>query len=870
MYIMKTNLTRSLFAVCAVFALSSCANELIEINKPSDQPTPDKPSIEDVSLVFTAGHEGVNITKSDLNSDLVPYWVEGDAIGVTTSNDANVKCDLVSAEEGTFNGSDVEGDGPYHAVYPYSAGNTFDGAVLTASVPAVQTVAAGQSVAPGALVAACVSSTNQLEFKNCVSLMQLEIPANIKQVTVTATGENEYLSGKFTMDMSAEELAVVLPESDASLSNTVTLKPNAATFEAGTYYISVLPTSITGISLTFTNDKDETVTIEKSAKISLARSNGVNFGAFFVYDIDTPEELYDWAKSEGKFTAWDVVNLNADLDMSKYAAEFIEAVNFEGTFNGNNKTISGLTTPLFANLYGSVNNLTLNSNITYTGVTKKMPGHNQVVGILAHIAYNSKHEDAKISNVTTKGSITVEMGEFDKYFGVAGLVGGCNGVVIENCENQASVEVKSLSLVVAEDGDAKTAGNTNRILAAGIAAQTKENTTKVNNCKNAGSIKIGEGVSTISQSIAGGVVAYTDGNVTYAGCSNTGNVTNSAGSAKIYFTGGVLGTLGILGDTNGVSSAAWKSTFNGCENSGSVIDNSQYSTAVDHYVGGLVGLACVNGVTLDESQNSGTVQLTSGCSNIACLGGAIGRFHQYRLSTLDDLTNESTGIVTIQSESASIYAGGIVGHKSSSTSGTNAAAKNQPAIILNSDNNANIINNGTASTDIRIGGIAGYLHYGATIGANDGDVSSAGCENTGSITSSSDQTAPARIGGIVGQSGNSGVNIYDSTNTGDISFTSTASACDLYVGGIGAYLGSAPVVIGCTSNCNISKNGTVTNPNAASIMGYSGASVTVVKNCKLGGSVFGVAVDAENLESNLCASFKSTSSTKTFENNSLL
>ena len=867
---MRTNLTRSLFAVCAVLAMSSCANELIEIDKPSDQPTPDKPSIEDVTLVFTAGHEGVNITKSDLNSDLVPYWVEGDAIGVTTSNDANVKCDLVSAEEGTFNGSDVKGEGPYHAVYPYSAGNTFDGSVLTASVPAEQTVAAGQSVAPGALVAACVSSTNQLEFKNCVSLMQLEMPANIKQVTVTATGENEYLSGKFTMDMSAEELAVVLPESDASLSNTVTLKPNAATFEAGIYYISVLPTSITGISLTFTNDKDETVTIEKSAKISLARSNGVNFGSFFVYNIDTPQELYDWAKSEGKFTAWDVVNLNADLDMSEYAAEFVEAVNFEGTFNGNNKIITGLTTPLFANLYGSVNNLTLDSNINYTGVTKNMPGHNQVVGILAHIAYNTKHEDAKISKVTTKGSITVEMGEFDKYFGVAGLVGGCNGVVIENCENQAAVEVKSLSLVVAEDGDAETAGNTNRILAAGIAAQTKENTTEVNNCKNAGSITIGERVSTISQSIAAGVVAYTDGNVTYAVCSNTGNVTNSAGSAKIYFTGGVLGTLGILGDTNGVSSAAWKSTFKGCENSGSVIDNSQYSTAVDHYVGGLVGLACVNGVTLDESQNSGTVQLTSGCSNIACLGGAIGRFHQYRLSTLNDLTNESTGIVTIQSESASIYAGGIVGHKSSSTSGTNAAAKNQPAIILNSDNNANIINNGTASTDIRIGGIAGYLHYGATIGANDGDVYSAGCVNIGSIISSSAQTASTRIGGIVGQSGNLGVNIYDCVNTSDIAFETSATVAEVYAGGVGGILGTTPVLEGCSSNCTITKSGDVTKSYGAALIARSSASQTTIKNCKIAGTVFGTPITADNFADYLCALYSNSKPGKELVNNTFL
>lgn len=865
---MKTNLTRSLFAVCAVLAMSSCANELIEINKPSDQPTPDKPSIEDVSLVFTAGHEGVNITKSDLNSDLVPYWVEGDAIGVTTSNDANVKCDLVSAEEGTFNGSDVEGDGPYHAVYPYSAGNTFDGAVLTASVPAEQTVAAGQSVAPGALVAACVSSTNQLEFKNCVSLMQLEIPANIKQVTVTATGENEYLSGKFTMDMSAEELAVVLSESDASLSDTVTLKPEEGTFDAGTYYISVLPTALTGIRLTFTNDKDETVTIEKSAMISLARSNGVNFGTFFVYDIDTPEELYDWAKSEGKFTAWDVVNLNADLDMSKYAAEFIEAVNFEGTFNGNNKTISGLTTPLFANLYGSVNNLTLNSNITYKGRTTNMPGHNQVVGILAHIAYNSKHADAKISNVTTQGSITVEMGEFDKYFGVAGLVGGCNGITVENCENQAAVEVKSLTIVAAAGQKEDAAKITNRILAGGITAQTK-NPAKVEDCKNTGSVKIGDAVSTISLSIVGGVAAYTDGNVIYTGCSNTGNVTNSAANAKLYFTGGVLGSIGIYKDYNGDSSAAWKATFTSCSNSGSVMDNANCATAVDHVVGGVVGYACINGVTIDGLTNSGTVELSAPKSDICSTGGVIGHIRQYQQSTLQNCTNAETGTVTINTESASLYAGGIIAYKAVHT--TETVTKYRLHItILDCDNKGNIINNGTASTDIRIGGIAGQLHFSATFGALNSNVVSNGCSNSGSITSSSAQTESTRIGGIVGQAADMLVNVYDSKNTGSISVETTAILSELYVGGIGGILGTTPVLDGCSSNCTITKSGSITAAYGAALIARSSSSKTTIKNCKVAGTVFGETITAENFGDFLCAYYSNSSAKQELDNNTFL
>ena len=855
---MKTNLTRSLFAVCAVLAMSSCANELIEINKPSDQLTPDKPSTEDVTLVFTAGHEGVNITKSDLNSDLVPYWVEGDAIGVTTSNDANVKCDLVSAEEGTFNGSDVEGDGPYHAVYPYSAGNTFDGAVLTASVPAVQTVAAGQSVAPGALVAACVSSTNQLEFKNCVSLIQLEMPANIKQVTVTATGENEYLSGKFTMDMSAEELAVALPESDASLSNTVTLKPNAATFEAGTYYISVLPTSITGISLTFTNDKDETVTIEKSAKISLARSNGVNFGSFFVYDIDTPEELFDWAKSEGKFTAWDVVNLNADLDMSKYAAEFIEAVNFEGTFNGNNKTISGLTTPLFANLYGSVNNLTLESNITYKGRTNNMPGHNQVVGILAHIAYNTKHEDAKISNVTTKGSITVEMGDFDKYFGVAGLVGSCNGVVIENCENQASVEVQTIVL----------SGTDVRVLAGGISAQSKLAATVVNQCKNSGSVIISSGASTQALSCVGGLVGFVEDDATITDCSNSGAVTNSATNASAYFTGGVLGALGTQKDINASNSVAWKGTSEGCTNSGAIHDNSQSATAVNHCVGGVIGFICNNGRTLDDMSNSGTVRLSSPVCNDVSVGGIIGQWYQYNTATLQNSSNAATGTVTVDASSCTnIYEGGLIGNKTSN----NGDKHKKPVIALNLENRGAIVNSGTASSTIRIGGISGQFNYGAVVGASSNDTYTGGCSNYGNITCSApSQAKQTAIGGIAGQTGNGAITIYDSYNEGNISAEVASNVENLFVGGIGGTFGTTPSLYGCINKGDIAKVGEIGNAYGATLLGRSGGSKTVIKDCQVAGTVFGTPITAENFADHLCAWYSNSKPTKELEGNSFL
>ena len=75
---MNKNITRSLYAACAIFIAVSCNkenNEPIAPNKGQEPATSD--------LVFTAAHEGVTITKTTLYSDLTPEWVKDDANRIT-------------------------------------------------------------------------------------------------------------------------------------------------------------------------------------------------------------------------------------------------------------------------------------------------------------------------------------------------------------------------------------------------------------------------------------------------------------------------------------------------------------------------------------------------------------------------------------------------------------------------------------------------------------------------------------------------------------------------------------------------------------------------------------------------------------------
>ena len=101
---MRKHLSYLLSAIIVVLAAASCVEETL----------PDE-NEHLAGMIFTAQNESLIMqgTKTALSDDLVTLWIDGDAIGVFSASDDNVKCTLVSAEDGTFNGAGVKGDGPY-------------------------------------------------------------------------------------------------------------------------------------------------------------------------------------------------------------------------------------------------------------------------------------------------------------------------------------------------------------------------------------------------------------------------------------------------------------------------------------------------------------------------------------------------------------------------------------------------------------------------------------------------------------------------------------------------------------------------------------------------------------------------------------
>ena len=823
----------------AAAAVVSCVKEEITNN------TPDTVD----GLVFTVQNEAV--VKSVLNENITPEWVAGDAISVN-----GISCALLDAATGTFDGANVETAESYSAVYPYAAENVFTGTVLSASVPAEQTIAAGQNVAAGALVAACISENTTLAFKNCVSLMQIDLPIEgVKEIVITVDGETEALAGPFTMDRGAESLAPVAAAEGTS--KTVTLKAAEETFAPGTYYAAVLPGTFEGFSVEFIKSAEDTQVIENAKELILERSNGKTLGTIFTYNIGTAEELLSWAKNNAKYTSWDVVNLTANIDLNEaQAAAYIEADDFCGTFNGNNFKITGLTTPLFGDLRGIVKNVDITATIVHDGVADtQFRGTDYGLGILAHYLYKDKNANASISGVTTRGSIMASGVTAAHNYFVGGFAGSSNGVPMTDCTNYASISTENITI-----------SGSNYCCVGGVLGLMQSATTEYKNCDNYGNLDV-QSVS-VNAPAFGGVFGRADGAYTYTitDCDNmaetvfVGNMswasnihvggvfaltTNSAvlnmtdcdnsAHVKNYCSTSNSGTSNYshLGGILGVASAS-KATLTNCNNSGKIENatinaNGDASKGIRHCIGGIVGRAN-NATTVDNCDNSGEVCATADKGYMFFVGGITGEGSS--ALTIKDCDN--TGDVSSTATSGSALMGGIsarLANGGSIKNSTNNAKVTLAGTVLNGSSDTgyqssiagivgvvagaeatlencknlsaavvdNASKNNNASVRHSVGGMVGRCVKVVTL---------TGCTNEGKVTSSAGNGLMFNIGGMTGYSDVSH-SITNCVNAGEVS--ASLSGEHLALGGISGRLNVGGTVTGCTNNGLISLTGTVTN-----------------------------------------------------------
>lgn len=332
MKIMKKNL---FVAAAMMVAMTACVKEAdVNVNVEENVPQTE----EKVWVEFTTGTETkAALQEGDGTHKIV--WEEGDEISINgeTFEVTEIKEDGLKATFGAFVAADFTA--PYTAVYPASAGTSFDELIVN-NTPAVVTGGFDD------IVSVAYSDDTSLQFKHVTSLLKFQVPSDFTVNTVTISAD-EALAGKVSVAMTDEEATPAVTVKNAV--NEVTL---TGTFTSGkNYYVAVLPGA------------KPNLTVRLNGYLSWTKTATINQGR-----VANMGKLPAPVKS-----SWGVIGLNGDWgnDVAMYndvnGLSVVKGLNIKSTDefkfrvgNWTKEVSGGLTAPDTKR----ANNTTIKSNIT--------------------------------------------------------------------------------------------------------------------------------------------------------------------------------------------------------------------------------------------------------------------------------------------------------------------------------------------------------------------------------------------------------------------------------------------------------------------------------------------------------------------------
>lgn len=844
----------NLFLIALGFvAIMSCTSEITDPqqgqdNKPSDE-------VVMVPMTFTALTEGDTEpeAKSSLNSDATKVqWTADDEISVFGNTGAHGVLEVGSITENVaqFGGS-VESEGPYYAVAPYNneVNALTSAGKLQVVVPAVQTpVAAKGNVDPASLVAVGkADQENAIYFYNVCGMLAIEIADETVTEVCLQGGADNALAGKAVVAYSDKPSV----ESVSEASNKVTVLPEGETFAAGTYYVSVLPGTLNGLTMTIAKGEEKTVvyTVPNDIVVerSVVRSVGKSTEGEYEYNgyITNVESLNAFLAKASTSTADTPVKgviLN-DLDLS--GATVTAATVLYGELDGRGHSIKNWENnagTLIAENYGTVKNIVIDASCTLTAPSELSAPD---FGVLI----TKQGDVGKCIGCKNYADISVTPTSMSTTWRFAPLIGHNDEGYIEGCENHGDITITL--------NDAQT----ENIVVGGVVGYCKGDRevgkAVAKNCKNFGNILF-DAKNTVKQNSIGGVVGATPVHASYkdasnpsafvntglfTGCVNSGDITYTVGangSGSYTNMGGVIGycegdmesctNSGAVTHTNSMTDASKACTrpavggvagcvgysMRNCSNSGKVVytgyaaNGTSAATFAGGYpkpaFGGVVGVigdaADVAGSVLQNCDNEGEVEITcymvSEHSTEPLFGGVAG----YARVAVSGCDNLAAGKITVNTTAYYTCLGGVIGRPWGSTAietSTNAAA-----ITLTTSGTATNQNNAAC-----VGGITSRIDKKISGSSNSGAISVVLGENS--------STSFNYIGGIAGIS-----NALDNcTNSGNVTTTNKK----VRLGGLAGQ--AASTITGCfVLDCAVTLKNAVKDSEVGGFAAYCNANIS--------------------------------------------
>lgn len=308
------------------------------------------------------------------------------------------------------------------------------------------------------------------------------------------------------------------------------------------------------------------------------------------YEIATADDLIEFAEKVNSYdpsnpyseaeerNAWAELRDDIDLEGTEWTRIGSSDINYNleyiGTFDGNNHTISGL----------SIN--TSSTSDVYFGL------------------FGAVGEGGTVRNLTVEGSITVESS--DSYVRAGGVAGESDGTV-SNCTNRVTIAASSDDIAYVGGVIGANAGN-------------------VSNCANEADI-----TATADTAYIGGVIGFNGGSLT--NCSNSGAV-NETGQAAYAYVGGIAGSNGQEGSVSGCTNTGTGAVTATGSNAvaGGVMGVNLNTVNSCYNTGTVTGTTTAGGVVGENIYGTSPGTVTS-CYNIgkvtapsegATIGGVVG------------------------------------------------------------------------------------------------------------------------------------------------------------------------------------------------------------------------------------------------------
>ena len=719
------------------------------------------------------------------------YWSAGDVItlnGTAASEFTPASGNATATAKFKVTGLST----PYNFLYLGVAGQSNQ-----VTFPANQAyVADGFDPAAMPMYASLAARTDNVTFSHVASLLRFSITGEkkIDSVTLTAADANTSLSGTFTIGATSGILNGSLTPASGGGAINYNFGGHIQLSETPFVFYVAVPagTYAGGINLEIVdNDSGHmNVAVLDGNSNTLAAGKVVEFDNITyipakannlkqIWNTTTFQEFVTAVAGGNKTLNARLTPSGASIDLSSIASSFASIEGYKGTFDGNGKTLSGLTKPLFDDLQGVVKNLTLNSTIAATADDEYHWGifANQIIPSL------EVDDVPGLQNCTASGSITwTPASAVNSMMTLGGLVGNNRGGTITGCTNNAAVTFAnngvsngnqpSIGGVVGrtqKGGDLKTQGEisscnnygtvicaaefSQNIYIGGVLGYQVEKAETMSGCVNHGLVKVASTASTGAALHLGGVAGLAKGTVENCTNASDGVVTSEACSVSTYLNQG--GVVGRLNNDAGL-------TYETLTNAGTV-NVAALGGSTARLIGGVVG-RCEEGAVLSGVTNSGNINYTSVDENSTYIGGVVASNTKSGVSL--ENCNSTGGTLTYSgtTEHGPLYIGGVVGYSTRPVSScTNAMTLNIGGDFTPTSNQ--------------------YFCYGGVVGKMTGNNISS-CLNTGNITYSqqiSGSNGYTFVGGVVGQIKG---NIADSSNGGTVTITGKNAAQDPFYGGV--------------------------------------------------------------------------------------